>query len=742
MIDKWFKNDIDKILSKNNVVVFIDESKEATFLLDAVCNQYNIIRTGNDLEELYAKYQIEKCRNGEKNIVYTQVSKDKLTFIREYCETNGNVEIKYLQNYVKEKIFNNLKINLNLDKDELISAARISVGKTAEYWQDISNKGSNKMFDMEKELIPFLNNPIVYAKDLEAKKVKEIFFRKIYLLINQEYFDKPAETVAGEVAEYIFNAIVSNQLESPFKEIYFSWVDSTTYRPSFEKYLKKFRLPKNIQFQKVHASHPFVEIDKQQLTEIGKHLQNKTKVKEYLPFINQRASDRIATLQKISFWNDVKTLLEFDETEINNINSLNKAIEFYTTEFYKIDGAVRNLYDYFLNTPEILAPYQEYYNSKEIVFLDKWFRYFNQYKENQTGTLKRIMLENENKTAIVVGDGISYEISQNICNKLSAYSISNQYILSGLPSETEHNMSLLYTNGEIIKIHSQRNDYLMNELPNKNIGFIQLDDISEATDQFQYLICTYKDIDTLSEKLQQKALKYFAKIEDLCVKKIEQLLKNGYRKVYLVSDHGFVLSGLLSEANKIEVNIKGQHNKSERYIRTIEKQTISETDFIEIEQKYENYNYLYFSKTINPFKTVGAYGYSHGGISPQELITPFLCIENKNTGNQKLNIVFSNKADLENVTGDLFVLKLKSEKLPYIDLFKTERKVYFLFFANGKQLTKTEIFTIQHNTEISKEFSFEGYSELDIKLLDAQTHEQIDNAKAKRVNDRDLGGLL
>ena len=114
----------------------------------------------------------------------------------------------------------------------------------------------------------------------------------------------------------------------------------------------------------------------------------------------------------------------------------------------------------------------------------------------------------------------------------------------------------------------------------------------------QILICTYKDIDDLGEKLQQKALKYFPETTiDYFAEKISQLLSSGYSKVYLISDHGFVLTGLLSEADKISVSIRRTNEKAERYIRTAERQPSLMNRYIEVEKKYKEFNYLYFSKT-------------------------------------------------------------------------------------------------------------------------------------------------
>ncbi|NQU64282.1 MAG: hypothetical protein HQ517_08375 [SAR324 cluster bacterium] len=58
--------------------------------------------------------------------------------------------------------------------------------------------------------------------------------------------------------------------------------------------------------------------------------------------------------------------------------------------------------------------------------------------------------------------------------------------------------------------------------------------------------------------------------------------------------------------------------------------------------------------------TPGSYGFSHGGLSPQELVTPYLCWEKDDYGAASLQIQISNKADLQNVTGDLYQINLQA----------------------------------------------------------------------------------
>ncbi len=63
--------------------------------------------------------------------------------------------------------------------------------------------------------------------------------------------------------------------------------------------------------------------------------------------------------------------------------------------------------------------------------------------------------------------------------------------------------------------------------------------------------------------------------------KIMLLLSSGYSKVYLIADHGFVLTGLMSESDKICVELDGISEKSERYLRTSERQSSLVGNFIE-----------------------------------------------------------------------------------------------------------------------------------------------------------------
>ncbi len=745
MIDTWLKKDLQTIYEKHHVAVFIDETGDAEFLLKSVEREYSILQAHTELEELHVKYLIEKAIPSHKRfLVYTHSKRDDLTFIREYCEVCGCLEIRYLQNYIKDKVHQTLNLNINIPKDDLIAAAKVSVGKGKNYWMDIAHKGASEIFDLTKELLPFIHDPDTYTKEKYDAQLRETFYRKVNELLNQEYLSKPATTLAHEVVHSMLDGLLHNSCDKTLESIYKSWLDSVSYRESFFKYLNSYTISPDSDVWQVSINHPVRSIDERWLAEIGKTLVSKASIPIPLSTLHQRNQSKQAQAIGICFWGDIITLLEFDSMNISYLSSLDECVEFYTKHFYKLDTAIRNLYAEFLNKKELLDPFQELYKEYVSVFLDKWFQYFKSYKETQTGILQHIIDEsNDVKTAIIIGDGVTYEIAELVTTQVtSAATLKKDRILTDSPSETENNMSRIYmANGITESIHSIRENYLLAQNPGINIDCIKLDEMTGEAYLGQILLCTYKDIDAMGEKLQQKALQYFSEIIRSLAEKISLLLASGYAKVYLITDHGFVLTGLLSEADKISVSPSGESTKAERYMRTVNKQSDLAHNFIEIEKPYKQFNYLYFAKNLNPFKTPGLYGFSHGGLAPQELITPYFCWEQSSMSTPALSISIENKDTLKDVTGELFPIKLHADKGSG-DLFSADRKVFMVFFSNGMQINKSDVFTIRQNESITKEYAFDGNPSLEVQLLDATTKQLIDRTTVKQNNDRDLGGLL
>ena len=120
MIDTWFKQDLDKIYKNHQIAVFIDESKEAGFLLNEIKN-VTVYQPTDDLDELKTKYEIEKSSDSDERIlIYTTRARNNLKFIREYCETNGCVEIEYLNHYIKNRLMHCCLVKGNVKLPEVL----------------------------------------------------------------------------------------------------------------------------------------------------------------------------------------------------------------------------------------------------------------------------------------------------------------------------------------------------------------------------------------------------------------------------------------------------------------------------------------------------------------------------------------------------------------------------------------------------------------------------------------------
>ena len=307
----------------------------------------------------------------------------------------------------------------------------------------------------------------------------------------------------------------------------------------------------------------------------------------------------------------------------------------------------------------------------------------------------------------------------------------------------KNNMSHIYiSDGTVEPIQSKREKYLTAKNSDTSIDYIRLDEVNDEALTGRVLICTYKDIDDMGDKLNSKALKYFPESIEFFGKKINLLLKTGYAKVYLITDHGFVLTGLLTEADKIMNKPTGDASIYERYMWTVDKQDNSFIEkFVEKAKRYKNFNYLYFAKSMNPFKTPSTYGFAHGGLAPQELVTPYFCWSKDSDEGLNLEVSIANKNELLSVTGELYRIVLKANASE-VDLFTQERKVMLLFSANKRIINKSDVITIQSNSEIGKDYTFDGHDEIEVQLVDAVTKEELDRAVIKKNNDRDLGGLF
>ena len=737
MIDKWFLEDIDHIIKNRKRVVILDPKSQCGFLLPLLESKgYTLLKTDRNLneqwqtvkEELFLRHDAETKHKEDNVVFYVAREQDKLSFLFDYCFTHGCLDLSNPIEWLKKKLFANTGLQVQMDNPMLLIAAKLGVGKDIAWWKKVL-QDLEELVKINDELLPFLNEPESYLNNKEAD-IRRLFEEKLFELLGQPYMNKPPKTLADEIVKRLFDGLVYNDVPTSLRQVYYRWADSDTYCLSLTNYIHQYKLDTSANPWSTHPGHCFEVLDKMALQQLTANLRDKSYVSEKLGKIKGRANSHEVKRFVPSWWHDVITLMEFDNKPLTACNNFNKVIEFYTEHFFKVDRAIRNLYANFLQEEEIIRPLQEHYENLNYELLKKWFEYTNEYKSDQQGYLINLFKKAKPGIAIIVGDGVRYEIAAYVAKALEKqFKIDKQIMLAGMPSETEHNMSALYVdNNEVLLFHKDREKMLL-EATNKNITYMDMEALSYG-EKADFLVLTYKDIDSAGEKLQQGAIKLFEEFERALKDKITQLLNMGFKEVHLVTDHGFVLTGLLAEADKIEPDATGKKEVHERFIRTTEKQ--SNKDWIEIKEERGDYHYVYVSKSHRPFKSKGVYGFSHGGFTPQEVIIPKFIFT---------KVAIINKKELAEVTGELFSIKLQAASSAP-DLFSSNRKVQILLYAGNINYSSSSIINMEPGKIKSLEFSFNGNMEVKAVLLDAETQEQLDIVSIKKSNVRDFGGLL
>lgn len=746
MTEQWIIQDIEKHVAHRNRVVIIDPSGECAYLLPIIEKQnYTILKTdsGNTeewqriKEELMLRYEAESTHKSEKVVFYVTRPKDELSFLFDYCITHGCVDLTNPVEWLRKKLFANTGHQITLDNPMLLTAAKLGVGKDIAWWKK-KLQNLEELVSIDDELIPFLSSPEGFFKDKEAD-VKRLFEEKLFDLIGQSYRKVPAKILASEVVSHLFSRLLNNDVSPELLRIYRKWLDSNTYSKALQDYIDTYKIDPQLNIWNVHPDHCFVAIDKKQLQQITANFRDRVFVKEKLQKLHNRIKSRKAANFVPQWWDDVSTLFEFDNKPLAHCNSLDKVSSFYTTQFHKADRAIRNIYADFLQDEDIVRPIQEHYESLNHELLQHWFDCSNQYQPNQQGYLPKLIAQSKPGTAIIVGDGVRYEIAAFIASQLQQKcKITLDVMFADMPSETEHNMSALYVgNNQVLPVQKDREKKLT-ESTGKDITYLNLEALHYGI-KAEYLVLSYKDIDSAGEKLQMGAIKLFSEFENVLTEKIQLLLNMGYHQVHLITDHGFVLTGLLDEADKIDPITAGKKEVHERFVRTIDKQT--DKGGLSFEKPYGEFNYVYAAKSHRPFKSKGVYGFSHGGFTPQEIIIPNFVFSKEMTAAKGLEIIVLNKNELSEVTGELFGLKIQANQKED-DLFSASRKIQVLLYANNIAYSSSNIITIEPGATQSFDFSFGGHSEIIAVIVDATNQEQIDSVKIKKSNARDLGGLI
>lgn len=733
MIGIWFKEDIDRILAEHRYVVVTDANGEGEFLLKYLSEDIKQLPISNEYSEIEAKYLAESKYVGSPVLFYVGKKAAQLSFLQEYVQTGGLLVLDDMEVYIKQKLFEATGKNTHLTKDQLLLAAKLSGGKDKNWWLSVADGITNPL-RLEDWLLDFLHAPTTTQGKMD-ETVWSVFRSEVYRLIDKPQIEQPAEAMAQEVVNTILQSLADNTIEGLLLEVYYQWADSTEKIDTLRKYADNYALPADINPPEAHPNHPFAALDRRLMMMLSNAMKLHQDTKEMTKFISRRIQDRKAQAFKPLWLKSVLLLCTFKVEGLGDIFTYSEFATYYRQHFTPLDTAMRRIFTVWLNEPSTLRPLQEHYTLLNNELLTYWFGISDKY----TATQKDIVvnaLSGDKRTAVIVCDGLRLEIAEAVVNGITDKNvkIDRNTALSVLPSVTENGMSALFGCSEPAMNAQSRYNNLKSVYD--DVTIMPLNMLNDGVTANR-LVLYYGDIDEVGEKKQLSALKDITNYESELREKIAHLFRLGYNKIVLTTDHGFVLTGLLDEADK-EPRPEGNIQKmEERFVLTEEPLTSS--NLIERTGRYFNSNYQYYAKTDKPFKTTGRYGYSHGGFTPQECIIPVYEL-NIETNDMALRVMISNKKELKAVTGNYFTVKLLAEGCES-DLFRNERKVKILVFAGNKMVSGNQIYSIKPGASVHDEF--EMTSGIDkVVLVDKETSEQIDSCVIAKSLSRDIDDLF
>jgi len=736
MVDKWFVNDIEAALEVQGRAVVTDAQEEGKFLLDFLPSDVVLQDVAcTDLDEIKAKYEAETKHADEKVVFYTHRPKADLTFLLEYAETADCIVLDDMEAYIRKHLFEATGINTQLPKADLMVAAKLSKGKDLNWWKSVA-MGLVKPMDTNQLLLDLLASPAQTAQDMDTD-VWRLFSEEVFAMMGKPYTEQPASVLAQTVMDAIFDGLARNEISESLLSIYNRCASSHAMDKVMADYIARYADQlKGINPLNAYPDHPFTALDNRLFMQLSKAVENGEFLGEYIQFIDARTKSKHATSYKAEWLEDVKTLVEFKNGDLYKITSLQDFAVYYRDTFAKLDTAVRHLYAAWLHDEKVLRPFQFLYEQAEKELLDKWFSLTKNYEPSQQGLLKE-KLSQEGRVAVLVCDGLRLEIAETIYQHSNS-KVGNDFAFAMLPSVTENGMSALFGCDGVELSAQNRYAHLKSELP--GVEVMDADKLNSSVTA-QHLVLMYGDIDQVGEKKQLAGLKDINNYEKEIADKIETLLGMGYNKVYVTADHGFVITGILDEADKIPVP-KGEMMKLEERF-CLAHEVLTPANSVPLVARQDNFlgsEYQCYAQSDKPFRTKGEYGYAHGGFTPQECLVPVYEF-GKDASEEVLHVEIANKKDLQAVGGQYFKLKLQAEQAAD-NVFKQERRMEIQLF-DGDKLQSKQVVTIKQGQLLdNNEFEMAASGKMKVVLVDAATKQQIDFCEVKSSSSRDLDDLF
>lgn len=509
----------------------------------------------------------------------------------------------------------------------------------------------------------FLFQEIKSRFDLEVEDFQE--FLKSLMVVNfyREIQEKPDSDLekyykgkTNEIYIFVSSLLQNKQCSEKIKEIFYELGEELDIKSVIDK----------LEVEALVLGTAFEYFDKLTIKYIAENLNSEVaNYDRYLKYINIRLDNTLYRSKYFDYYKMLITVINLlkikDELVIRD-KSIDGIFKEYINIYYKIDRLYR----------DFIVSYDSIKGKSSNELFDKLERKISQFYEKdyleellsvwadnfttesglplQKDFYNEYIKNSDTRVAVIISDGLRYEIGEEIAEKLkkevSAKEINLKAMLTGLPSITQVGMANLLPDNERV-IDPLRKIYTISGINTIN---------TENREKILKLSCEessaiiFKDFKNMSRNEQDEFVKgkkviyiYHDNIDgigdagktedetfeacDMAIKDIvgiSKLLSSlGIVNIYITSDHGFLYERkVVEEYNKIELD------KSEVEPVVIGKRYALYEKEIEqkgcIAIKIDDY-FGVFPKKNQRIKASGSgLQFVHGGLSPQEMIVPVI----------------------------------------------------------------------------------------------------------------------
>jgi len=556
--------------------------------------------------------------------------------------------------------------------------------------EEIKNLNTNKTWHNElQQLVKQYINYTVKEKNLE--KIQSELWR--YLLFSEFVFDLPvalpselknvakADSDYKEVVNQLCNKL-RNQSDS--KHIYIEQAQKVSQVLNLEHHFKNepdlgeivtFAFEDNTyfnQFIDFSLKHDFAKAE---------NLLNKQTKSIWLQNDNERKN--VWAIGEYGF--EILKEIEKNELILPKIKNLEDLIQKYSTQLYLVDRNQRYFEKSVINQPltetiqlqkfiqTIRTKYYDYIVNQQNQFLE----FLNLEGWKTTNSLRNIdifdhkistQFNSKNKICYIMVDALRFELGKEIEQSLSTnFEVNTLPSRAYLPTVTKYGMAALLPEanrklelkeikGEILPVFENKTVCTPSErfeifsqkygsrVEMKEISeYIKYKEISEST---ELLILRTTEIDKSGENLGVLGIESMQISVQNILKVIHSVFQKGFKKIFIVTDHGFVLLPDYKMGDELKVPAGNWLLKKTRVLagkgETNDYLLNFSADKLDINSKIEQFmipkNYGVFRKGTT---------FYHEGISLLEAVVPFIEIENKRkekeTQQFQLNLSYQRK---------------------------------------------------------------------------------------------------